>query len=164
MNEKLSVVRVFLASPGDLAAERTIVEGLVDETNRLWSAEYGVLLQLIRWERDVRPGIAEDAQAVVNNQISDDYDVLIGLLWAHFGTPTLRYSSGTQEEFERAIARFKETGSAGNHGVFQRRIGTAVAHGPRPNGADPGIPALSRRSRRLVQIVRRRTRIRGFAA
>lgn len=111
MSEKLSVVRLFLASPGDLAAERTLVKALVDEVNHLWGGESGVAMQLIRWEHDVRPGIAEDAQAVVNRQIPDDYDVLIGLLSGRFGTPTQRYSSGTQEEFERAITRFNETGS-----------------------------------------------------
>lgn len=111
MNENLSVLRLFLASPGDLVAEREIVETLVEEHNRHWSGQLGVTLQLIRWERDVRPGMDEDAQAVVNRQVSDDYDVLIGLLWGRFGTPTRRFPSGTQEEFERAIARSKETGS-----------------------------------------------------
>ena len=111
MNDKTSVIRVFLASPGDLVAEREIVEELVNELNGIWGHKVGVTLRLVRWERDVRPGVGDDAQAVVNSQVPGDYEVFIGLLWGRFGTPTLRYSSGTQEEFERAIARRKESGS-----------------------------------------------------
>ena len=111
MSGKTSVVRVFLASPGDLGAEREIVEELVNELNGSWGHKVGIALRLVRWERDVRPGVGDDAQAVVNSQVPDDYEVFIGLLWGRFGTPTLRYSSGTHEEFERAIARWKESGS-----------------------------------------------------
>lgn len=111
MSGKTSVIRVFLASPGDLAAEREIVEELINELNGIWGHKIGITLRLVRWERDVRPGVGDDAQAVVNSQVPDDYEVFIGLLWGRFGTPTLRYSSGTHEEFERAIARRKESGS-----------------------------------------------------
>ncbi len=54
----------------------------------------------------MRPGIAEDAQAVVNPQIGP-YDLFIGILWNRFGTPTGRAESGTREEFDQAYARWQ---------------------------------------------------------
>ncbi|MGQ0633899.1 MAG: hypothetical protein ACT4QC_04765 [Planctomycetaceae bacterium] len=39
-------------------------------------------------------------------QIPDDYDLFIGMMWYRFGTATGRAGSGTVEEFERAKARF----------------------------------------------------------
>jgi hypothetical protein len=37
----------------------------------------------------------------------DDWDMFVGIMWSRFGTPTGRSGSGTQEEFERAIARHR---------------------------------------------------------
>jgi len=50
----------------------------------------------------------EDAQSVINEQIGEDYDIFIGILWKRFGTPTNRGASGTVEEFGRAYQRALE--------------------------------------------------------
>ena len=70
------------------------------------AAPHGLDLELVRWETHVRPGIAADAQAVVNPQIGP-YDLFIGILWNRFGTPTGRAESGTREEFDQAYARWQ---------------------------------------------------------
>lgn len=101
------VVQIFLASPSDVADERAIVEAVVTELNLTWQRNLGVAFELIRWETNVRPGISEDAQAVINAQIPDDYDVFIGIFWSRLGTATSRAESGSVEEFERAFARWK---------------------------------------------------------
>lgn len=60
----------------------------------------------------MRPGFGGDPQSVINSQISDDYDVFLGIFWSRLGTPTSRSPSGSVEEFERAHSRFRLTGSA----------------------------------------------------
>jgi len=102
-----TVVQVFVASPSDVKSERDILEALIAELNRTWSATLGVIFELVRWETHVRPSLAADPQAVVNAQIGDSYDVFIGILWGRFGTPTPRAPSGTIEEFERALAKLR---------------------------------------------------------
>ena len=62
----------------------------------------------MKWETHAYPGISSDAQAVIEKQIGDRYDIFIGLLWVRFGTPTKNAGSGTQQEFEKAYARFQE--------------------------------------------------------
>jgi hypothetical protein len=104
--------QILVASPADMADEREMLESLVQELNRQWSNTLGLVFELIRWERDTRPGIASDPQAVINEQIPQDYDVFIGMLWGRFGTPTPRAPSGTHEEFERAIRRWRHTGTS----------------------------------------------------
>ncbi len=52
------------------------------------------------------PAMGEDAQAVINSQIPEDYDVFVGIFWNRFGSPTNRAESGTVEEFEIAKERF----------------------------------------------------------
>jgi len=102
------IIRVLLASPGDLDVERDAVAEAVDELNVSLAPSQNVRLELIRWETHVTPSLGNDPQDVVNQQIGSDYEVFIGVLWTRFGTPTPRAESGTIEEFERAKARWIE--------------------------------------------------------
>jgi hypothetical protein len=103
-------VRIFLASPGDVVAERDQVAKVVQELNTTLSAlapDQGIVLELIRWESHVHPGLGTDAQDVVNQQI-DDYDIFVGVMWRRFGTPTSRAESGTEEEFRIAHRAWRD--------------------------------------------------------
>lgn len=102
-----SVVTVFISSPSDVSAEREILESVVNELNRTWSRTLGIRLELIMWETLSRPAFGNDPQDVLNDQLPDDYDVFLGILWGRIGTPTPRAGSGTLEEFERAFKRHK---------------------------------------------------------
>jgi hypothetical protein len=105
------VLSVFLASPGDVNDERNRVGAFVDEWNNLWSEELGVHLSLVRWETHAYPAVGADGQEVINTQIGEEYDVFLGIMWKRFGTPTGRAESGTVEEFERALGRYRISGS-----------------------------------------------------
>jgi hypothetical protein len=102
--------RLFNASPGDVAEERTaLAEIVVPELRRILSAFAAVgsgqeiELEAIRWETHSWPDVGADAQDVINKQLSD-FDIFVGIMWRRFGTPTKRAGSGTGEEFERAYA------------------------------------------------------------
>ncbi len=99
------VLTVFVASPGDVDSEREKLEDVIREFNVTWSCELGVRFDLVRWETHAYPGIGVDAQDVINEQILEDYDIFIGIMWCRYGTPTGRAGSGTVEEFNRAKAR-----------------------------------------------------------
>lgn len=102
------IIRVFVASPGDVGPEREILEEITKELNDLWGDSLGVHLHLIKWETHSWPAIGTDPQAVINEQIGNNYEVFIGILWSRFGTPTPRAESGTAEEFDQAFSKFKE--------------------------------------------------------
>ena len=109
MSLSVTRVRIFVASPGDVQSEREQLFKVVNELNLTISAlapEKGIVLELVRWETHVHPGIAADAQKVVNAQI-DDYDIFIGIMWKRMGTPTTTSKSGTQEEFLQAYEKWK---------------------------------------------------------
>lgn len=103
---------VFLASPGDVLAERRHVHEVVQELNRTVAADKGIVLDLVRWETHSVPGYGKDPQALINDQIAamGGYALFIGIMWNRIGTPTPRAASGTVEEFERAAAAFKRKG------------------------------------------------------
>ncbi len=99
-------LRIFVASPGDVTDERKRLDEVIAHLRTHVAAPRGLDLELVRWETHIRPGVAEDAQAVVNPQIGA-YDLFIGIFWNRFGTPTGRAESGTREEFDQAYARWK---------------------------------------------------------
>ena len=100
-------LRAFVASPNDIKEERERLERIVTELNRTWADNLAIEIELVRWETHAYPGFNTDPQATINQEISDDYEIFVGLLWAHIGTPTPRAPSGTLEEFERAYAKYK---------------------------------------------------------
>lgn len=98
-----SVLSIFLASPGDVTDERNRLGDAIHEWNKTWARNLGVRLEVIRWEDDAYPGVGVDAQDVINQQLPQDYDLFVGIMWSRFGTPTARAGSGTAEEFDRAL-------------------------------------------------------------
>jgi hypothetical protein len=108
MARTVSELRIFVASPDDVKEERDLLEDVISKFNIDRGKTEEIRLDLVRWETHCFPGINTDVQANVNDQISDNYDIFIGIMWKKFGTPTPRAGSGTAEEFERAYQRYKQ--------------------------------------------------------
>jgi hypothetical protein len=109
MPPTLRKIRIFVASPGDVTTERQQLAKVVDELNLTLTAlapEKGIIVELVRWETNVAPGLGRDAQDVVNRQIGM-YDIFIGIMWRRFGTKTSIAGSGTVEEFQNAYEQWK---------------------------------------------------------
>jgi hypothetical protein len=106
MHTTLRVLKVFLASPDDLKPERAVAETLVNGINKHINSTIGWHIALYRWE-DAVPGYGR-AQEIINAAV-DDCTLFIGLLWERWGQPTGKYSSGFEEEYERALARRRKT-------------------------------------------------------
>ena len=110
MSGKPRIIRVFVASPGDVQRERDSLLGIVNELNRTCDSLLGesvIRLELVRWETDTYPD-AGRTQALITEQIGH-YDIFIGILWKRLGTHTGKAASGTIEEFQTAYDRWKET-------------------------------------------------------
>ena len=104
-------LKIFLASPSDVAKERRYVEEVIKEIDNTIASGKGIVLELVHSEKTY-PGYGQDGQAVLNAQIAsmEEYALFVGIMWNRVGTPTPRAESGTVEEFERAIAAFERKG------------------------------------------------------
>jgi hypothetical protein len=102
-------VKVFLASPGDLAEERKIAKTIVEEFNSQLAEALGYQVELVGWE-DTLPGVGRP-QAIINRDL-DGCDLFVGMLWKRWGTPpgTDAYTSGFEEEFQRSMTRNSKEG------------------------------------------------------
>lgn len=111
MPRQATVVSIFLASPGDLIAERDVIAGMINSMN-LELAHDDIVIQLKRWEA-LPPGASHrDAQEVVN-RISNigSVDIFLGLMWRRGGSPTAVAESGTIEEYRIALEAWRTKGS-----------------------------------------------------
>jgi hypothetical protein len=110
MADTRKIVKVFLASPGDLPDERRAANAVVDEFNKLWADALGYHVELVGWEDTVsRYGRPQE----LINQDLDQCELFIGMMWKKWGTPPGidgGYTSGFEEEFERSIRKRTEEG------------------------------------------------------
>jgi len=97
------VFNVMIASPGDVASERSIVRDVVYEWNAVHSKSRNIVLLPIGWESHSSPEMGGSPQEIINNQILDKCDLLVGVFWTRIGTQTTEYVSGTVEEIEKHI-------------------------------------------------------------
>jgi Domain of unknown function (DUF4062) len=104
------VVKIFLASPGDLVEERLAAYDTVVRFNQTWADYLGYQVDLIGWEETVsshgRP------QEIINKDL-EQCELFFGMLWRRWGTPpdiNGLYTSGFEEEFTVSMQRCKDTG------------------------------------------------------
>lgn len=101
------VFKVLISSPTDVQAEREIVVDLIREFNSLHSTLNKVVLLPVAWETHTYPLSGQRPQEIINKQIVDDSDLLVGIFWTRLGTPTGVSESGTVEEIERHLDKNK---------------------------------------------------------
>jgi Domain of unknown function (DUF4062) len=97
------VVKVFLASPGDVSKERQAARDVLYEWNSLHSEDRRLVLLPIGWETHSTPEMGDRPQAIINKQVLKNCDLLVGMFWTRLGTPTGTAASGTVEEIEEHL-------------------------------------------------------------
>ena len=110
---QVKLLKIFMASPSDVAKERDYVIKVIEEINRTIAPGKGVRLEVVRSEGNAFPSYnLEGGQAVLNEQIGkmEEYALFVGIMWNRVGTPTPRADSGTIEEFELAVEALDSKG------------------------------------------------------
>jgi hypothetical protein len=106
------ILRVFVASPNDLAEERIALRRLIRDINDVLTyldPARNLRIELVGYETDAYPDYGSP-QEVINRQIPVDYDIFIGVMWKRCGTPTKTAPGGTIEEYRRACEKRKQGG------------------------------------------------------
>jgi hypothetical protein len=109
----LKKVRIFVASPSDVASERSKLETVVASLKPI--ADYlGLTLEVVDW-RAVVPDAGRPQQIIFDQLKPTSWDIFVGILWHRFGTPPevkdkdgKGYLSGTEEEFKTAYELWKQ--------------------------------------------------------
>jgi len=106
--QKFTKMRVFVASPSNMATERTKVYTIVDSLKPL-AEKQELFLEMVDWCMVV-PDAGRPQQVIFDQLKPTTWDIFIGILWHRFGMPSgaanpatqKEYLSGTEEEFTAA--------------------------------------------------------------
>lgn len=109
MPKNILKYKILIASPSDVRDEREAMESVIEELNITYGSRANLAIELIKWETHTAPamGLTNNTQNIVDNDLGDDYDLFIGVLWKKFGTPNDQFGSGTEQEYRRAYDRYK---------------------------------------------------------
>src|SRR5712692_7666665 len=107
-------LRIFAASPSDVASERAKLSTVVENLKPL-ADNLGLVLEVVDW-RAVVPDAGRPQQIIFDQLKPTTWDIFVGILWHRFGTPSgevdpkmhKEYLSGTQEEFKTAYELWKQ--------------------------------------------------------
>ena len=109
MSYDANVFNVMIASPADVASERSIIREMIYEWNAVHSRARQIVLLPVGWESHSSPEMGKRPQEIINDQILYKCDLLVGVFWTRIGTSTGKYASGTVEEIEKHIDAGKPT-------------------------------------------------------
>ena len=107
--ENRTVFKVFLSAPSDVSDDVVIAKEYINST--LKSHRGGFEFEASDFN-DIPSKISDcSPQEIINSHIQNlNIDIYIGLMCEKFGTPTENFGSGTQEEFETCLNKFRDSG------------------------------------------------------
>jgi tetratricopeptide (TPR) repeat protein len=102
-------IKVFIASPGDLAVERRAFKDVIDELNQGYGRGAHVAFEPLGWE-DALATVGPRSQSVINRDIDacDIFVLVMARRWGQEAPDAAPYTSYTEEEFYRALDRFQK--------------------------------------------------------
>src|SRR4051812_14770104 len=107
------IVSLFIASPGDVATERSHVAEVAAAINRNTAAERDVQFKVLGWKTDVRARLHEKGpQGPIDEDLPvGQCDIVVGILWKRFGQPMPQMGgeTGTEHEIRAAIAAWRQS-------------------------------------------------------
>lgn len=103
MSYSAKVYNVMIASPSDVQSERNIAREVIHEWNAIHSEQRQIVLQPVGWDTHSSPEMGARPQEIINRQVLEKCDLLIGIFWTRIGTASGEYQSGTVEEIERHL-------------------------------------------------------------
>lgn len=114
----------MIASPADVSDARQAVYDSLNEWNDANTRHRNVILLPLKWETSAVPQLGGDAQAIINDQLVDQADIVIALFGSRLGQETVRDLSGTAEEMNRAHAAGKPVHPFFSDGPLPRDVDT----------------------------------------
>jgi hypothetical protein len=107
MGFQANVLKVMIASPSDVAEEREIVTDALYRWNNANAVIRELVLQPVKWETHGSPQMGAPAQAILNEHLLLDADIVVGIFGTRIGTATADFISGSVEEIKRHVAAGK---------------------------------------------------------
>ncbi|WCT06087.1 hypothetical protein [Rhodococcus qingshengii] len=97
------VVHTLIASPSDVSDARQALRAAIWEFNDENTEANQVVLLPRLWEHNSTPRLGADPQAILDEQIVDSSDIVIGIFWTRIGQLLADGTAATVHELERFV-------------------------------------------------------------
>lgn len=94
------VLKVMIASPGDVLEERQAIREIILDWNNINAESQQLALMPTGWDTHSFPLMGDRPQAIINEQVAKGCDLLVAVFWTRLGSPTGDFASGTVKEIE----------------------------------------------------------------
>jgi formylglycine-generating enzyme required for sulfatase activity len=104
---------IFLASPGDVSEERQHVRRFFEYYNRTTAHVWNVEFVVVDWENYTTTGVGRPQELITRQtleKVRGSLALVIGIMGQRFGSPSGKAESGTEEEFNWAMASHLDSG------------------------------------------------------
>ena len=98
MPERVLLFRLFVGAPSDVDEAHDIIRGQIEHWNRDQGPLSSARVEFTNWRTHSHPAAGGRPQALLNKQVVDLCDIMVGIFDARFGSPTGAADSGTEEE------------------------------------------------------------------
>jgi hypothetical protein len=102
------VLKVFIASPGDVNRERRVARKVIFEWNDEHAEAERIVTLPIGWETHSFPASGDHPQHIIDAQVLEGCDLLVAIFWSRLGEKTPDAESGTVGEIEKHIQAGKQ--------------------------------------------------------
>lgn len=100
--------QVLIASPSDVPEQRKKIPEILNKWNTANSVYYEIVFLPVKWETHAVPEMGDRPQAIINKQLVENSDILIGTFWTKLGSHTGVAESGTVEEIQEFMKSNKK--------------------------------------------------------
>ncbi len=97
MSDTLERVNIFIGYTGDVEPEAMICDNVIKDINNNRAKYEGIYLDCKTW-KDIRATKGRP-QDVINEELIENSDLVILILWERWGSETGKYTSGFEEEY-----------------------------------------------------------------
>lgn len=108
MPKSITAYDLLISCASDVSEHISKLEYAVNYFNNHYGRLNDVIIRTIHWSKNAYPSMEGPPQELLNKQIVDAADMVVGIFWTRFGTSTQKYDSGTEEEIERMITQKKQ--------------------------------------------------------
>lgn len=104
----IKVYDLLISCPSDISPYVSQLETAVNYFNNHYGRNNKIGVRTVYWSKDVYSTMGKTPQDIINHQIVENSDMVVGVFWTRFGTPTDKFESGTEEEIEKMIEAGKQ--------------------------------------------------------
>lgn len=108
MINNIKVYDLLVSCPSDVSEYLDILEKEINHFNNFFGRFNDIIIRSRHWFKNAYSEFGDNPQSLLNKQIVDSSDLMVGVFGTRFGTPTENYDSGTEEEIERMLMQGKQ--------------------------------------------------------